>query len=75
MPSVPLARLYTGDSWARIGQADLRMRAPIEKFVIEKGRVEHVIAGGEQLRADHYICALPFERLSSSVIPRICLSI
>ncbi len=74
VPSVPLARLYAGDSWARIGQADLRMRAPIEKFVIENGRVDHVVAGGEQLRADHYICALPFERVSA-VIPDLPLDV
>ncbi len=67
VPAVPLGRLYGQDAWKRIGQADLRMRAPIEKIVIENGAVDHIIVAGEQLRADHYICALPFERLSAVV--------
>jgi squalene-associated FAD-dependent desaturase len=67
VPAVPLGRLYGEDAWKRIGQADLRMRAPIEKIVIENGSVDHVIVAGEQLRADHYVCALPFERLSAIV--------
>jgi zeta-carotene desaturase len=68
VPAVPLARLYGRETWNKLGQVDLRMRAPVEKMVIENGVVDHVLAGGEQLRADHYICALPFERVKS-VIP------
>jgi squalene-associated FAD-dependent desaturase len=64
VPNVPLGRLYGEDAWKRIGQADLKMRAPIEKIVIDNGSVDHVIVAGEELRADHYVCALPFERLS-----------
>jgi len=68
VPAVPLGRLYGAEAWQRLGQVDLRMRAPVEKIVIENGVVQHAIAGGEQIRADHYICALPFERVSA-VIP------
>ncbi len=68
VPAVPLGRLYGEDAWKRIGQADLHMRSPIEKIVIENGSVDHVIVAGEQLRADHYVCALPFERINA-VIP------
>jgi squalene-associated FAD-dependent desaturase len=74
VPAVPLERLYGRDAWQRIGQADLRMRAPVEKIVIENGSVQHVIVAGEQLRADHYICALPFERVSA-VIPDLALDL
>jgi squalene-associated FAD-dependent desaturase len=74
VPNVPLGRLYGEDSWKRIGQADLRLRAPIEKIVIENGKVQHAIVAGEQLRADHYICALPFERIAS-VIPDLPLDL
>jgi squalene-associated FAD-dependent desaturase len=74
IPAVPLGRLYGQDAWKRIGQADLRMRAPVEKFVIEKGLVVHVLAGGEALRADNYICALPFERIGP-VIPDLALDL
>ena len=68
VPAVPLGRLYGAEAWQRLGQVDLRMRAPLEKIVIENGVVQHAIACGEQIRADHYICALPFERVSA-VIP------
>ena len=74
VPAVPLERLYGRDAWQRIGQADLRMRAPVEKIVIENGSVQHVIVAGEQIRADHYICALPFERVSA-VIPDLALDL
>lgn len=74
VPAVPLGRLYGNEAWARIGQADLKMRAPIEKFVIENGSVDHVVVAGEQIRADHYVCALPFERVSA-VIPDLPLDL
>jgi zeta-carotene desaturase len=35
----------------------------VERILIEDGTVRCVIARGEQLRADYYICALPFERV------------
>src|SRR5437016_130772 len=50
------------------------MRAPVEKIVIEDGRVEHVLVAGEQHRGDHYVCALPFERMSS-VVPDLPLDL
>jgi squalene-associated FAD-dependent desaturase len=74
VPAVPLGRLYGREAWQRIGQADLRMRAPVEKFVIENGSVAHVVVAGEKIRADHYICALPFERVSA-VIPDLAVDL
>jgi squalene-associated FAD-dependent desaturase len=68
VPAVPLARLYGSEAWQRIGKADLQMRAPVEKIVIENGSVSHAVVAGEHVRADHYICALPFERVRA-VIP------
>ena len=74
VPAVPLGRLYGSEAWQRIGQAELRMRAPVERIVIENGSVDHVLVAGEQLRADHYICALPFERVSAA-IPDLALDL
>jgi squalene-associated FAD-dependent desaturase len=74
VPAVPLSRLYGREAWQRIGQADLRMRAPVERIVIENGSVAHVVVGGEQIRADQYICALPFERVSA-VIPDLAVDL
>jgi squalene-associated FAD-dependent desaturase len=74
VPAVPLAALYAPEAWKRIGQAELHMRSPIEKIVIENGSVQHVLVAGEQLRADHYICALPFERMSA-IVPDLPLDL
>jgi squalene-associated FAD-dependent desaturase len=74
IPAVPLGRLYGRDTWQRIGQADLRMRAPVDKIVIANGLVQHVVVAGEQLHADHYVCALPFERIGA-VIPDLPLDL
>jgi squalene-associated FAD-dependent desaturase len=70
VPAVPLGDLYGH----RISGADLQTRSLIEKFVIENGRVAHALVGGEQIRADHYISALPFERISA-VIPDLPLDL
>ena len=67
VPAVPLGALYGREAWARLGNADLRMRAPVEKIVIENGRVGHALVAGEKMRADHYICAVPFERIAAIV--------
>jgi squalene-associated FAD-dependent desaturase len=65
IPSVPLGALYGSEAWQRIGNVDLRMRAAVEKIVIEDGRVDHIQVAGQKHRADHYICALPFERIAA----------
>jgi zeta-carotene desaturase len=74
IPAVPLGALYGREAWQRIGQADLRMRAPVEKIVIEDGRVQHVLVAGEPVRADHYICTLPFERMAA-IVPGLPLDL
>jgi zeta-carotene desaturase len=42
---------------------EFRLRSPVERIAIEGGTVQSVIVRGEELRADYYICALPFERV------------
>jgi squalene-associated FAD-dependent desaturase len=74
IPAVPLGALYAREAWQRMGQAELHMRSPIEKIVIENGSVQHVLVAGEKIRADHYICALPFERLSA-IVPDLPLDL
>jgi squalene-associated FAD-dependent desaturase len=74
VPAVPVGALYSREAWEQIGNADLRLRAPIEKIVIENGSVQHVLVAGEKLRADHYICALPFERMSA-IVPDLPLDL
>lgn len=74
IPAVPLGALYASESWKRMGNAQLHMRSPIEKIVIANGSVDHVVSCGEELRADYYICALPFERIAA-VIPDLPLDL
>jgi squalene-associated FAD-dependent desaturase len=74
VPNVPLGDLYGKEAWQKIGHADLRMRAPIERIVIENGLVQHVIIAGEKIEADHYICSLPFEKVNA-VIPDLPLDV
>jgi squalene-associated FAD-dependent desaturase len=69
VPAVPLGELYRPEVWSRVGNVDIRLRAPVEQITIRDGSVECVRANGECHRADHYICALPFERLNALGVP------
>jgi squalene-associated FAD-dependent desaturase len=63
VPTVPLGDLYGLEKWKKVGAVELQLRSPVERIVIEGGAVCSVLARGEELRADYYICALPFERV------------
>jgi len=69
VPAVPLGKLYGADSWRALGDVDIRLRMPVEKVNFENGKVQSVMAGGEELHADHFVCALPFDRLPALGIP------
>jgi monoamine oxidase len=71
---VPLGELYRSEAWSRIGNVDVRLRVPVERIVMENGMVQYVRAGSEDLRADYYICALPFERVGA-VVPDLQLNL
>jgi zeta-carotene desaturase len=60
VPSVPLAKLYDAETWKRIGNVRLHLRTPVER-IDEDG----FVVAGERRKGDHYICALPFERLEA----------
>jgi zeta-carotene desaturase len=64
IPTVPLAHLYAADAWQRLPNVRFHLRTP----------VEHIdgtgfMVAGESRTADHYICALPFERLEAVGLP------
>jgi len=63
VPSVPLGEFYAVEKWKNVGPVDFQLRSPVERIVIEDGVVRSVISRGQELRADQYICALPFERV------------
>jgi zeta-carotene desaturase len=64
VPSVPLGELYSPDSWKRLGSVRIHLRRAVERIDAGGFTVD-----GERLTADHYICALPFERLESLGLP------
>ena len=65
VPSVPLGRLYSGESWKRIGNVNLRERALVSQIVIAGGVARGVAVGGEEIRGDYYISAVPYERVGA----------
>jgi squalene-associated FAD-dependent desaturase len=65
LPKVPLAQLYSDEVWAKFERVKLSMRTPVELVAMESGSVRHLVSQGRELRADLYICALPFERVAA----------
>ncbi len=74
VPAVPLGRLYRTEAWSKIGRASIETGMPVERVVIEDGAVRAIATAQGELRADHYICALPFERLGA-VAPDLGLDV
>ena len=64
IPAVPLGQLYSPDTWRRLPSVKLHFRAPVEQV-----DSEGFVVAGERRAADHYICALPFERLDAVGLP------
>jgi zeta-carotene desaturase len=74
VPAVPLGELYADEAWKRIGKVEIRTRTPVSRIAIENGAVTGVLVEGGVLKADAYICALPFERVPA-VAPELCLDL
>ena len=74
VPAVPLGRLYRTEAWSKIGRASIETGTTAERIVIERGEVRAVRTAQGELRADHYICALPFERIPG-VAPDLALDV
>jgi len=64
VPAVPLSELYADEAWSRLGNVRIHLRCPVERI----GEAGFTV-GGERRTADHYICALPFERLAAVGLP------
>src|SRR5215467_1330508 len=64
VPTVPLGDLYTVETWKRMGNVRMHFRAPVDR--IDEGGF---VINGQRCSADHYICALPFERLEAVGLP------
>jgi zeta-carotene desaturase len=64
IPAVPLGHLYSVDAWRRMGNVQIHFRSPVERI-----DASGFVVAGELRTADHYICALPFERLEALGLP------
>src|SRR5271157_4269108 len=64
VPSIPLAQLYAGETWSRLRNVRFHFRSPVERV-----DAAGFVVAGERRVADHYICALPFERLEAVGLP------
>ena len=60
IPTVPLGQLYAAGAWQRLPNVRLHLRAPVERI-----DGSGFLVAGERRAADHYICALPFERMDA----------
>jgi zeta-carotene desaturase len=75
VPRVPLADLYGEESWARIGNVEIHLRSAVQEIEIgATGEVRCVRVNGETLKADAYVCSLPFER-AGSMLPSLNLDL
>jgi zeta-carotene desaturase len=60
IPAIPLGQLYSTDAWSKLGNVKIHFRSPVEQIA-----ADGFVVSGERRTADHYICALPFERLEA----------
>jgi zeta-carotene desaturase len=74
VPSVPLGDLYASDSWKRVGNVRLHLRAAIDRVLVEDGSVRGVVSQRDRSTADYYVSALPFERVPG-IIPELDLDL
>jgi squalene-associated FAD-dependent desaturase len=65
IPAVPLGQLYSGDAWKKMGNVEIHFREPVSRIVIENGAVRGAVTGDQTYKADYYVSALPFERMSA----------
>ncbi len=65
LPDVPLAELYSAEAWAQAPTVELKFRTTATRLAAEGDRITGVETEGGLLVADHYVAALPFERLST----------
>jgi len=65
IPAVPLGQLYSEDSWRQYPNVKILHRCPVKQVEIADGRVSSLKVEGNAVKADAYVLAVPFERLSA----------
>lgn len=64
IPDVPLGDLYSAERWQRLPRVRFEFRSPVSAIDAAGSRIASVAVGKRTLIADHYVSALPFERLA-----------
>lgn len=65
VPAVPLRDLYRVESWRTPARLAWRFRTPVERVRFASDRATAVVAEGALYSADHFVCAVPFERVAA----------
>jgi squalene-associated FAD-dependent desaturase len=65
VPAVPLGQLYRTEAWRKVGLASIQTSSSVERIVLEGEAVRGITTAQGELRADYYVCALPFERVGA----------
>src|SRR5947209_15008799 len=65
VPAVPLGDLYSDEAWREYEDVSIAERCTVRRLVVENGSVAYVATAAGQINADHYVLAVPFERLAS----------
>ena len=74
VPSVPLADLYSEKAWSRYEYVKFANRAPVQELRIENGLVRSASVNGQQIGADAFVLAVPFERVAA-LAPQLGLNL
>jgi len=64
IPKTPLGALYASRNWAKMPNVRFRFKATVTSLRTEGGRVVSAESAGAPIEADHFISALPAERLA-----------
>jgi squalene-associated FAD-dependent desaturase len=63
VPRVPLADLYSPQTWAQLPSVSIRCRSRVEAITAYNGKVTCLETHEGAVKADAYVCAVPFERV------------
>lgn len=65
IPSVPLGSLYAAECWRNLPGVRIHFRSPVEEILCNGDRIDGFRLPNTTAQADHYLSALPFEKLQS----------
>ncbi|MBL8179472.1 MAG: FAD-dependent oxidoreductase [Bryobacterales bacterium] len=63
IPAIPLGSLYAAECWSRLPNVRIHFRSPVEEILRGHDCIEGFRLPAGTVQADHYVSALPFERL------------